>query len=72
MNELIADIAGSALRLAGVSPAVTGAVVRLIPKVIDYARDRIAAGADPVVEPEVMLAGAEEQAIGAARAKFGV
>ncbi len=72
MNELVADIAATALRLAGVSPAVTGAVQRMLPKVIDFARTRIANGGDPAAELDLMMAGAEEAARATAHAKFGI
>ncbi len=72
MNELAGDLLATALRMVGASPMMTDAVRRMVPTIIDFARRRIAEGADPAAELELMMRGAEETARVTAHEKFGV
>lgn len=71
MDEIAGELVGLFLRGVGASPVLTGAIQRLVPALVSYARKAIDRGADPEAELVLMMAGAEEAARQAERAKFG-
>lgn len=71
IGEVAATVAGAVLRAVGAPPLVAASIERIMPSLVDYAAKRIAEGADPADELELMMLGGEEAARAAERAKFG-
>ncbi len=75
MSDVLDGLAGEAaalvLRAAGAPPGLADAVARMAPRVLAFARSRLAAGRDPVAELDALMSGAEEAYRQAFMTRFG-